>query len=92
MSESTSIDRLSKRAAGYGIPGETIDGNDVSAVFHAVEAAAGRARAGEGPSFIEAITWRWGDHSMRANLPRYRAEAEEAEQRQGDPVARLERS
>lgn len=90
MSESTSIDLLSRRAAGYGMPGETIDGNDVELVFEAVERAAARARAGEGPSFIEALTWRWGDHSMRANLPRYRSEAEEAEKRQGDPIARLE--
>ena len=90
MSESTSIDLLSKRAAGYGMPGETIDGNDVELVFEAVERAAARARAGEGPSFIEALTWRWGDHSMRANLPRYRAEEEEAAHRKGDPVARLE--
>ena len=90
MQDSTAIDRLSKRAAGYGIPGETIDGNDVGIVFDTVEKAAARARAGEGPSFIEAMTWRWGDHSMRANLPRYRAEAEEARQKKLDPLARLE--
>jgi 2-oxoisovalerate dehydrogenase E1 component len=90
MTESTAIDQLSKRAAGYRMPGETIDGNDVEAVYHAVRRAVGRARAGEGPSFIEALTWRWGDHSMRANLPRYRSEAEEAEQRTRDPIARLE--
>ncbi len=90
MHESTSIDRLSKRAAGYGIPGETIDGNDVSVVFETVQRAAARARSGEGPSFIEAITWRWGDHSMRANLPRYRTDEAEAEHRKRDPLARLE--
>jgi 2-oxoisovalerate dehydrogenase E1 component len=90
MHESTAIDRLSKRAAGYGIPGETIDGNDVAIVFDAVDRAARRARAGEGPNFIEAITWRWGDHSMRANLPKYRTDEAEAEQRKLDPVARLE--
>lgn len=89
MHESTSIDRLSKRAAGYAMPGETIDGNDVLAVHDAVTRAAARARAGEGPSFIEALTYRWGDHSMRANLPRYRSEAEEAEWRTtSDPVLR----
>lgn len=90
MAESTAIDRLSRRAAGYGMPGETIDGNDVEAVFAAVTRAADRARGGEGPSFIEAMTWRWGDHSMRANLPKYRSDEIEAEQRKGDPVARLE--
>ncbi len=90
MAESTAIDRLSKRAAGYGMPGETIDGNDIEQVFTSVEVAVHRARQGLGPGFIEANTWRWGDHSMRANLPRYRDEVEDARQRQGDPIARLE--
>jgi 2-oxoisovalerate dehydrogenase E1 component len=86
----TAIPRISDRAAAYGMPGETIDGNDVAAVHDAVSRAVRRARAGEGPSLIEALTWRWGDHSMRANLPRYRSEAEEERQRrETDPVARL---
>lgn len=86
MAASTAIDRLSKRAAAYGMPGETIDGNDVVAVYESVARAVARARAGDGPSFIEAMTWRWGDHSMRANLPKYRAEAEEAEWRARDAI------
>ncbi|MBV1693153.1 MAG: dehydrogenase E1 component subunit alpha/beta [Hyphomicrobiales bacterium] len=91
MSESTAIDQLSKRAAGYGMPGETIDGNDVLAVFEATSRAVERARTGGGPSFIEAMTWRWGDHSMRANLPRYRAEADEQDWRsRRDPLVRFE--
>jgi 2-oxoisovalerate dehydrogenase E1 component len=88
MAASTAIDRLSKRAAAYGMPGETIDGNDVVAVFDAVTKAVARARAGKGPSFIEAMTWRWGDHSMRANLPKYRADAEEAEWQAKDAILR----
>lgn len=91
MAESTAIDRLSRRAAGYDMPGETIDGNDVSLVFEAVSRAADRARTGDGPSFIEALTWRWGDHSMRANLPKYRSDEIEIEQKRGDPIIRLER-
>jgi len=91
MAESTAIDLLSKRAAGYGMPGTTIDGNDVLDVHAATMAAVARARAGDGPSFIEAHTYRWGDHSMRANLPRYRAETEERKWRaEADPVARAE--
>lgn len=86
-SESTAGD-LAARAAGYGMPGATIDGNDVLAVHAAAGEAVARARAGEGPSFLEALTWRWGDHSMRANLPRYRCEAEEAEHLARDPIAR----
>jgi 2-oxoisovalerate dehydrogenase E1 component len=86
----TSIPRIADRAAAYGMPGETIDGNDVGAVHDAVARAVARARAGEGPSLIEALTFRWGDHSMRANLPRYRSEAEEAAaRRDGDAIARL---
>jgi 2-oxoisovalerate dehydrogenase E1 component len=92
MGESTAIDRLAKRAAAYSMPGETIDGNDVLAVTEAVMRAADRARGGEGPSLIEALTYRWGDHSMRANLPRYRTEQEEARWRaESDPLARAAR-
>ncbi len=79
---------IAARAAGYGVPGETIDGNDPDAVFEAAAIALARARAGEGPTLIEAHTWRWGDHSMRANLPRYRRDAEEAEGLALDPIAR----
>lgn len=88
MADSTAIDRLSKRAVAYGMPGETIDGNDVVAVYEAVAKAVARARAGDGPSFIEAMTWRWGDHSMRANLPKYRTDADEAEWRAKDAILR----
>lgn len=48
---------------GLGIPSVVVDGNDVAAVYAAVKEAADRARAGEGPSFVEAYTWRWYDHS-----------------------------
>lgn len=90
VAEVAGVAQISSRAAGYGIPGETIDGNDVLAVFGATERAVARARAGEGPSLIEAMTYRWGDHSMRTNLPRYRpAEEEDFWQNQMDPIRRL---
>jgi TPP-dependent pyruvate/acetoin dehydrogenase alpha subunit len=88
--DSTSIDVLSKRASAYSLPGLTVDGNDVLAVYGAVSEAVARARRGEGPTLIEALTYRWGDHSMRANLPRYRTESEEVEWRKLDAVARFE--
>ncbi len=88
--DSTSVDRVSKRAAAYGLPGATIDGNDVLAVHAAVQEAVDRARSGGGPTLIEALTYRWGDHSMRANLPRYRTDEEVVEWRKLDAVARFE--
>lgn len=91
MKDSTSIDRFAKRAAGYSMPGVTVDGNDVLAVREAVTQAVARARKGEGPSLIEALTYRWGDHSMRANLPRYRGEDEVDEWIKLDAIARFEK-
>lgn len=82
---------IANRAAGYGIPGEKIDGNDLIQVYEIVAEAAARARAGEGPTLIEAMTYRWGDHSMRAKLPNYRASEEEEAWRARDPVAFLGR-
>jgi 2-oxoisovalerate dehydrogenase E1 component len=90
MKDSTSIDRLAGRSSAYSMPGVTVDGNDVMAVYAAVREAVDRARSGGGPTLIEALTYRWGDHSMRANLPRYRTEAEEVEWRNLDAVARFE--
>lgn len=80
---------IAARGDAYGVPNERIDGNDLAAVFEAVERAALRARAGEGPTLIEALTYRWDDHSMRANLPSYRTTAEEEGWKARDPVTTL---
>ncbi|HEV7666055.1 MAG TPA: thiamine pyrophosphate-dependent dehydrogenase E1 component subunit alpha [Chloroflexota bacterium] len=53
---------VAARAAGYGMPGECVDGNDVEAVRASVQRAIERARAGDGPTLIEARTWRWRGH------------------------------
>ena len=90
MKDSTAVDRISMRAGAYSMPGVTVDGNDVLAVHAAVQEAVARARKGDGPTLIEALTYRWGDHSMRANLPAYRTEAEQVEWRKLDAVARFE--
>ena len=79
------------RARAFGIPAARVEGNDVLAVHEAVAAAVARARMGEGPSLVEAMTYRWGGHSMRANLPEYRTKQEELEWMERDPIARLER-
>jgi 2-oxoisovalerate dehydrogenase E1 component len=85
----TAGESIAGRAAAYGIPGVRIDGNDVLAVYEAVRAAVERARRGDGPSLVEALTYRWGGHSMRANLPDYRTREEEREWMERDPVARF---
>ena len=85
----TAGDSIAARAAAYGIPGVRVDGNDVLAVYETVRTAVARARRGEGPTLVEAVTYRWGGHSMRANLPEYRTREEEREWMERDPVARL---
>ena len=85
----TAGESIAGRAAAYGIPGVRVDGNDVLAVYEATKTAVARARAGQGPTLIEAVTYRWGGHSMRANLPDYRTKEEEREWMEKDPIARL---
>ncbi|MEO6710760.1 MAG: thiamine pyrophosphate-dependent enzyme, partial [Planctomycetota bacterium] len=86
----TAVDKISYRAASYGVPGHTIDGNDAVEVLLVVGEAIERARRGEGPSLIEAMTWRWGPHSMRANLREPRTEEARRSWEARDPVLRLE--
>jgi pyruvate dehydrogenase E1 component alpha subunit len=82
---------VAARAAGYGIPGVVVDGNDIFAVHQAANAAVDRARSGAGPTLIECKTYRWRGHTERRGQadPRDRAEVEEW--RQKDPIALLER-
>ena len=56
--------RLSDRAAAYGMPGVTVDGNDAGVVYEAMQEPLRRARAGEGPSLIECMTYRHGGHHV----------------------------
>ena len=89
MSSSTetafAIDRLADRGLGYGIPGVTVDGNDVVAVYEACEAAVARARNGEGPTLIETVTYRWKGHS-RSDKNLYRTKEEIEEWKHLDPI------
>jgi 2-oxoisovalerate dehydrogenase E1 component len=86
MHQTTSVDRIALRAAAYGIPGLTIDGNDAIEVYRIAQEAVERARAGDGPTLIEALTWRWGEHSLRVNLPDPRDAAEKSRWRARDPI------
>jgi pyruvate dehydrogenase E1 component alpha subunit len=80
---------LAQKGVAAGIPGEQVDGNDVVAVRAVVGAAVERARRGEGPSLIEALTYRLGDHTTADDASRYRSDAEVSEHWKEDPVARL---
>jgi TPP-dependent pyruvate/acetoin dehydrogenase alpha subunit len=78
-------------AAGYGIPGVIVDGDDVFAVYQAAHAAVERARAGDGPTLIECKTYRWRAHTERAGQPDPRDRAELEAWVRRDPIALLER-
>ncbi len=88
VSKSVPIPRISQRAAAYGIPGVSVDGNDLFAVYEATAKAVARARAGEGPSLIESVTYRWRGHS-KSDRQRYRTREEVQEWMARDPIARL---
>ena len=80
---------LYQRARAFGFPGVRVDGNDVLAVHAVTRAALDRARAGEGPTLIEAMTYRMGAHTTSDDPTRYRIEAEVEEWKLRDPIARL---
>ena len=80
---------LAERAGGFGIPSLRVDGNDVLAVAAAMTVALARARAGEGPTFIEAVTYRMGPHTTADDPTRYRDADELAAWGARDPIARL---
>jgi 2-oxoisovalerate dehydrogenase E1 component len=88
--QTTAVAEVAQRAGAYSMPGRRIDGNDAEEVYAVVGEAIARARRGEGPSLIEAMTWRWGPHSMRANLREPRNDEDMEAWRQRDPIKRLE--
>src|ERR687894_3236026 len=82
---------IAKRAEGYGFPGVEVDGNDVLAVYEAAKKAFERASGGEGPTLIEAKTYRLTAHSSDDDDRRYRERGEIEEWRRKDPIARFEK-
>ena len=79
------------RAAGYGMPGAIVDGMDVVAVWEAAKEAVSRARRGEGPSFIEAKTYRfYNHHGVQTLGMKYRTDDELAQWKQRDPIELFE--
>jgi 2-oxoisovalerate dehydrogenase E1 component alpha subunit len=86
--ESSVVD-LSLRAPGYGLPGVSVDGMDLLAVYGAAETAIARARAGDGPTLIEARAYRYMPNTSNDDDTRYRSREEVAEWRRRDPIPRL---
>jgi TPP-dependent pyruvate/acetoin dehydrogenase alpha subunit len=87
ISTATRITDIAKRAAGYGIPGVIVDGMDVLEVYEAAQAAVQRARQGDGPTLIEAKTYRYKGHS-RGDPGNYRSEQELSSWEERDPLPR----
>ena len=86
---SVSVDHVSDRASAYGMPGVLVDGQDAIAVWEATNEAVIRARAGEGPTLIEAMTYRYEDHSLgldRIRKAEYRTQGEIEEAMKRDPL------
>lgn len=82
---------IAVKGRAYGIPSVRVDGNDLLAVHSVLQAAADRARRGEGPTFVEALTYRIGAHSTSDDPTRYRSDAEVESWKKKDPVDRLAR-
>lgn len=89
ISAAINVEDLATRAAGYGFPGEVVDGNDVLAVREVARRAVERARAGDGPTLIEAKTYRHRGH-YEGDMGRYRSAEEVEEWMAKDPILNLE--
>lgn len=83
------IKHVAERAAGYGMPGATVDGDDVLAVYRAAKEAVERARRGDGPTLLEAICIRLESHSSDDDQRRYRSAEDLAEMKRNDPLERF---
>jgi TPP-dependent pyruvate/acetoin dehydrogenase alpha subunit len=91
--DSTAVADIATRAAGYSMPGVIVDGQDVVASYRATKEAVGRARRGEGPSLIEAKTYRFHEHAYGLKLPQPYLEDEVVEgwRAEQDPIVFFER-
>lgn len=91
LHQQTATATLAQKAHAYGMPGIQVDGNDVLAVYVAAREAIERARRGDGPTLIEAVTYRLGDHTTADDASRYRPEGEVEAWEGRDPIQRLRR-
>lgn len=91
VAKQTRAAALADKAVGYGMPGHLVDGNDVAAVYAVTRAAVERARAGDGPTLIEALTYRIEPHTNSDDPTRYRAARDVEHWKRRDPIERLEK-
>lgn len=91
FSKQTAVDNVAVKAKAYGIPGIRVDGNDVLACYQVVHDAVERARRGDGPTLVEAVTFRQLGHSSSDDPTRYRDEAEVEAWADKDPIERYRR-
>ncbi|MBI5500328.1 MAG: pyruvate dehydrogenase (acetyl-transferring) E1 component subunit alpha [Deltaproteobacteria bacterium] len=89
LRKQTASRTLAQKAIGYEIPAFQVDGNDALAVYRVAKEALDRAHAGEGPTFIEAVTYRLMMHTTSDDPRRYRTEADEQEWWKKEPLGRL---
>jgi pyruvate dehydrogenase E1 component alpha subunit/2-oxoisovalerate dehydrogenase E1 component alpha subunit len=92
LSRQTAVTELWRKGKGYGVPSERVDGNEVEAVYLATRAAAARAREGQGPTFLELVTYRLGAHSTSDDPTRYRDPKEVERWLTRDPLVLAQRS
>lgn len=86
----TASKTIAQKALGYGFPGVLVDGNDLFAMYAVTKEAEQRARKGEGPTLIEAYTYRFSDHSSSDDASKYRDKTEVEQWRPKDPMKRLQ--
>jgi len=89
VSKQTAAETMAQKAIAYGMPGVRVDGNDLLAVYKATKEARERAVAGDGPTFLELVTYRLGGHSSSDDPTRYRPDAELSEHKKRDPIERF---
>lgn len=87
----TAAETLAQKAIAYGFEGIQVDGNDVFAVYRATKEALEKARRGGGPTLIEAVTYRLGDHTTSDDASKYRSKAEVEKWKKRDPILRLQK-
>jgi pyruvate dehydrogenase E1 component alpha subunit len=86
----TASKTIAQKAIAYGFPGVLVDGNDLFAMYAVTKEAADRARKGDGPTLIEAYTYRLGDHTTSDDSTKYRTKEEVESWRPKDPLKRLQ--